>query len=55
MEKLPKSRCEKLVETYTRTPKVTVAAKGASTKYWSEYLIEANGNERFHFLFIIMG
>ena len=32
-EKLPKYRCAKLVESYPRSLKAVIAAKGASTKY----------------------
>ena len=32
-EKIPKSRCTKLMQTYPRRIKAAIAAKGASTKY----------------------
>ena len=32
-EKIPKSRCSKLMQTYPRILEAVIAAKGASTKY----------------------
>ena len=32
-EKIPKSRCAKLIQTYARRLEAVIAARGASTKY----------------------